>query len=191
MAEGIPLLELLLTIHPQRGGGDFLEIPLTGQEHSDGILLLLFLLRGVAGDLVGVDDGGAAGLAVFLGGGVQLLHDDLLHPLRAVQQVLQIVDLIPQCVGFPGALEDVFLVDVPQLDLRHIFRLNLVDAEANHQVGDHLSLLLRLTDDGDGLVNIQQDALQALQQVQLFLLLAQHEEDPPLHTVGAPCRPFL
>ena len=85
LAEGIPLLELLLTVHSQRGGGDFLEIPLTRQEHSDGILLLLFLLRGVAGDLVGVDDGGAAGLAVFLGGGVQLLHDDLLHPLGAVQ----------------------------------------------------------------------------------------------------------
>ena len=191
LAEGIPLLELLLTVHPQRGGGNLLEIPLTGQEHSDGILLLLFLLRGVAGDLVGVDDGGAAGLAVFLGGGVQLLHDDLLHPLGAVQQVLQIVDLIPQCVRLPGALEDVFLVDVPQLDLRHIFRLDLVDAEADHQIGDDLGFLLRLPDNADGLVNVQQDALQALQQVQLFLLLAQHEEDPPLHAVGTPRCPFL
>ena len=191
LAEGIPLLELLLTVHSQRGGGDFLEIPLTRQEHSDGILLLLFLLRGVAGDLVGVDDGGTAGLAVFLGGGVQLLHNDLLHPLRAVQQVLQIVDLIPQGVRLPGALENIFLVDVPQLDLRHIFRLDLVDAEADHQIGDDLGFLLRLPDNADGLVNIQQDALQALQQVQLFLLLAQHEEDPPLHAVGAPRRPFL
>ena len=140
---------------------------------------------------MGVDDGGAAGLTVFLSGGVQLLHNDLLHPLGAVQQVLQIVDLIPQCVGFPGALEDVFLVDVPQLDLRHIFRLNLVDAEADHQIGDDLGFLLRLPDNADGLVNIQQDALQALQKVQLFLLLAQHEEDPPLHAVGPPGSPFL
>ena len=191
LAEGIPLLELLLTVHSQRGGGDLLEIPLTGQEHSDGILLLLFLLRSVAGDLVGVDDGGAAGLAVFLGGGVQLLHNDLLHPLGAVQQVLQIVDLVPQGIGLLGAFEDVLLVDVPQLDLRHIFRLDLVDAEADHQIGDDLGFLLRLPDNADGLVNIQQDALQALQQVQLFLLLAQHEEDPPLHAVGAPRRPFL
>ena len=114
---------------------------------------------------MGVDDGGAAGLAVFLGGGVQLLHDDLLHPLRAVQQVLQIVDLIPQGVRLPGALENIFLVDVPQLDLRHIFRLDLVDAEADHQIGDDLGFLLRLPDNADGLVNIQQDALQALQQV--------------------------
>ena len=191
LAENISLLELLLAVHPQRGRSDLLEIPLPGQEHSDGILLLLFLLRGVAGDLVGVDDGGAAGLAVFLGGGVQLLHDDLLYPLGAIQQVLQIVDLIPQGVGFPGALEDVFLVDVPQLDLRHIFRLDLVDAETDHQVGDDLGFLLRLSDNADGLVNVQQDALQALQQVQLFLLLAQHEEDPPLHAVGAPRCPFL
>ena len=191
LAEGVTLLELLLAVHPQGGRGDLLEVAFPGQEHSDGILLLLFLLRGVAGDLVGVDDGGAAGLAVFLGGGVQLLHDDLLHPLRAVQQVLQIVDLIPQGVRLPGALENIFLVDVPQLDLRHIFRLDLVDAEADHQIGDDLGFLLRLPDNADGLVNIQQDALQALQQVQLFLLLAQHEEDPPLHAVGAPRRPFL
>ena len=191
LAEGISLLELLLAVHPQRGRSDLLEIPLPGQEHSDGIFLLLFLLRGVAGDLVGIDDGGTAGLTVFLSGGVQFLHNDLLHPLGAVQQVLQIVDLVPQGIRLPGPLENVFLVDVPQLDLRHIFRLDLVDAEADHQIGDDLGFLLRLPDNADGLVNIQQDALEALQQVQLFLLLAQHEEDPPLHAVGTPRRPFL
>ena len=140
---------------------------------------------------MGIDNGGAAGLAVFLGGGVQLLHNDLLHPLGAVQQVLQIVDLVPQGVGLLGALEDVLLVDVPQLDLRHVLRLDLVDAETDHQVGDDLGFLLGLPDDLDGLVNIQQDALEALQKVQLVFLLAQHEEDPPLHAVGPPGSPLL
>ena len=140
---------------------------------------------------MGIDDGGTAGLAVFLSGGVQFLHNDLLHPLGAVQQVLQIVDLVPQGIRLPGPLENVLFIDVPQLDLRHIFRLDLVDAEADHQVGDDLGLLLRLPDDGDGLVDIQQDALQTQQQMQLLLLAGEDEVYPPPHALRAPCDPLL
>ena len=60
-----------------------------------------------------------------------------------------------------------------QLDLRHILGLGLVDAEADHQVGHHLGLLLRLPDDADGLVDVQQNQLQALQEVELLPLLLQ------------------
>ena len=38
------------------------------------------------------------------------------------------------------------------------------------QIGDNLGLLLRLPDDLDGLVDIQQNPLKALEQVQLLLL---------------------
>ncbi len=50
-----------------------------------------------------------------------------------------------------------------QPNLRHIFCLNLINAESDHQVGDNLALLLRLADDPDRLVDIQQDFRKALQ----------------------------
>ena len=68
-----------------------------------------------------------------------------------------------------------------QLDLRHIFRLRLVDPEADHQVGDNLALLLRLADDLNRLVDIQQDFGKALQQMQLLLALGQVVKGAPAH----------
>ena len=88
-------------------------------------------------------------------------------------------------------LEDVLLIDIAQLDLRHVLRLHLIDAEGDHQIGDDLGFLLRLPDGTDGLVDVQQDALQTLQQVQLVLLLLQDEEHPALDALGAPSRPLL
>ena len=84
-----------------------------------------------------------------------------------------------------------FRSDVAEPDFRHVLRLHLVDAKANHQVGDDLGLLLRLPDDADGLVNVQQDALEALEEVELFPPLPQDEEHPPPHGLRAPGGPFL
>ena len=122
---------------------------------------------------------------------LQLAHDDLPDPGRLLQGVLQVGDLLLQVLGLLDPLEDILLVDIPQLDLRHIFRLDLVDAEADHQVGDNLGLLLGLPDDADGLVDVQQDALQAQQQVQLVLFAVQYEIHPPPHALRAPGRPLV
>ena len=83
---------------------------------------------------------------------------------------LQLFNLVFECFGLLRALQDIFLVDVAQLDLRHKLRLHLVDAEADHQVRHDLRLGLRLADDADGLVDVQQNLAQALQQVELFAL---------------------
>lgn len=63
------------------------------------------------------------------------------------------------------------LVDVPQLDLRHIFGLRFVDAEGDHQVGYDLLLRLGLADNLDGLVDVQQNLFEAQQQVELSFFL--------------------
>ena len=161
LAETVALLELLLAAHPQALGSDLLEVSLPGEEEMDGVLLHLLRLV-VDLDLVSVDNGGAAGLAVLPRRLVQLLHDDLFHPLGAAQNVLQVLDLVLEGGGLVDPLEDIFLVDVAEPDLRYVLRLDLVDAEADHQVGDDLGLLLRLPDDPDGLVDVQQNALEAL-----------------------------
>ena len=49
-----------------------------------------------------------------------------------------------------------------QLDLGHVLGLHLVDAEADHQVRHDVGLLLRLADDLDGLVDVEQDLFKAL-----------------------------
>ena len=127
----------------------------------DGVVLHLSLLH-IGLDLVAVHDGGSAGLAVFPGRLRQLVHQDLLQPPGGVQGVLQVGDLVLEGGGLVDTLEDILLVDVAELDLRHVLRLDLVDAEADHQVGDDLGVLLGLPDDLDGLIDVQQDPLEAL-----------------------------
>ena len=83
--------------------------------------------------LVGVgSDAGFALLAVLLGDGIQLLDNHIAELLLALEQLLQLRDLALQAVHFLRPLEDIFLIDVAQLDLRDKFRLNLIDAEADH-----------------------------------------------------------
>ena len=89
------------------------------------------------------------------------------------------------------AFEDILLVDVAQLDLRHVLRLDLVDAEADHQVGHHLGVLLRLPDDLDGLVDVQQDALEALEEVELVLLFLAGEVGAAADAVHPPGSPLI
>ena len=149
-------------------------------------LLLRFLRQ-----LMAVHDLRAAGDGVLLPHLRQLVDDDTADAGRLGQRVLQVGDLVGQRRRLRHALEDVLLVDVAQLDLRHILRLHLVDAEGDHQVGNDLRFLLRLPDGADGLVDVQQDALETLQQVQLVLLLFEDKVDPALDALGAPCRPLL
>ena len=186
----VTLLELLLAAHAQRLGGDLLKISLPGQKQRHGIvrrlLRLLLILR-----LMAENDLRFPGLGVLFPHLLQLSHDDLADAGGLLQGILQVLNFLLQGGGLLDPLEDVFFIDVAQLDLRHILRLNLVDAEADHQVGHYLRLLLGLADDLNGLVNVQQNALEALQKVQLLLLFVQHEVHPPPHAFRAPGQPLL
>ena len=51
--------------------------------------------------------------------------------------------------------------------------MGLIDAEANHQVGDNLAFLLGLAHNPHSLVNIQQNSAQALKQMHLIPFTAQ------------------
>jgi len=190
LPQAVALLELLLAGHPQGLGRDLLEIALPAQEQVDGVVLYRLLVR-LLRHLVTVYDLRPPWHGVLLLHVLQLADDDLADAARLGQGVLQVLDLVLQGAGLRHPLEDVLLVDVPQLDLRHVLRLHLIDAEADHQVGDDLGFLLRLTDDPDGPVDIQQDALQALQKVKLFLFLIQDEVHPALDAVSAPGGPLL
>ena len=138
-----------------------------------------------------VDDLGAAGHGVLFPHLSELPNDDLPDALGVVHGVLQVGDLGLQVVHFLGALQDIFLIDVAQADVGHKLGLDLVDSEADHQVGHHLGVLLGLPDDADGPVDVQQDAPQAFQQMQLILLLFHVVVDPAAHAVHTPGGPLL
>ena len=78
-----------------------------------------------------------------------------------------------------------------QLDLRHILRLHLVDTKCNHQVGDNILLRFGLPDDFDCFVDVQQNLLQAFQQMLFFLLFSQVEVDSALDAQLTEGNPFL
>ena len=107
------------------------------------------------------------------------------------QNVVQVGDVLLQLLDFPGALEDVLPVQVAQLDLGHIVGLHLVDAEADHQVGHDLGLLLGGADDVDGLVDVQQDGGQTLKQVQALFLAVQVEESAAADAFHPERRPLI
>ena len=143
-------------------GRDLFQVALAGKEHSDRVVrhrLFLggsFLLRQVVQNLA------AAGLRILLGYLVQLVDDDAAHPGGLCQHIVQVGNILFQLLDLAGALEDIFPVQVAQLDLGHIIGLYLVDAKADHQVGHDLALFLGGADDLDGLVDVQQDGGQAL-----------------------------
>ena len=187
----VSLLVLLVAGHPQGLGGDLFEVPLLGEEQIHRVVRGLVLLPLVLVGLVVIEDLRAAGNGVLLLHLGELVHDDLPDALGVVDGDLQVGDLRLQGVHLLGALEDILLIDVPQADIRHVLRLDLVDAEPDHQVGHHLRVLLGLPDDLDGPVDVQKDALETLQKVQLVLLLLHVEVDPPPHGLGTPGGPLL
>ena len=109
----------------------------------------------------------------------------------AVQGILQISDLLFQFVDGLSLLEDVFFVDITQLDFCHVISLDLIDTKADHQIGNNLIFQFGFPDDADGLIDIQQDPLQALQQVEAVFLLLDLEEQAALDAIGTPGGPLL
>ena len=138
-----------------------------------------------------VDDAGPAVFAVFVGDRVQLFDDHGADLALALQEVFQFGDLFFQIVDLLCALENIFFIDIAQLDFRDELRLHLVDAEADHQIWNDFRVGLRLADDADGLVDVEQDALEALEQVQLFGFFLLLVIDAAADAFGAPSRPLL
>ena len=109
----------------------------------------------------------------------------------AVEGGFQLGNLLLQLVDGLGLLQDILFVDIPQLDFRHVICLNFINPKANHQVGHHFLFQFRLPDDGDGLINIQQNPLQSLEQMEPVLLFLNLEVKAAADALGAPGCPLL
>ena len=187
----VPFLQLVGAGGAQALGGDLFQVALPGEEHRHRIIGHRILFGGVLPGGQVVEDLAAAGLAVLFGRRRQLLDDDPADAGGLGQDVVQVVDLLFQLLDLAGALEDILPVQVAQPDLGHILGLGLVDAEADHQVGHHLVLFLGLPDDPDGLVDVQQDGRQALQQMQPLFLAVQVVVGAAADAFGPEGRPLL
>ena len=187
----IALLELVGTGGAQALGRDLFQIALAGEEDRDRIIrddLFLgaaLLLRQVVQNLA------AAGLGVLFGHIVQLIDDDAADAGRLCQNIVQVSNVLFQLFDLTRPLEDILPVQVAQLDLGHIVGLHLVDAEADHQVGHDLGLLLGGADDVDGLVDVQQDGGQTLKQVQALFLAVKVEESAAADAFHPERRPLI
>ena len=172
-------------------GRDLFKVALPGKEHSHRVVRHSFFLGGSILFRQVVQDFAATGLAVFLCYIVQFVDDDAADAGGLCQHIVQVGNVLFQLLDLAGALEDVFPVQVSQLDLCHIVGLHLVNAKADHQVGHHLGLLLGGADDTDRLVDIQQDGSKTLQQVQPLFLAVQVVVGAAAHALNAERRPLL
>lgn len=136
------------------------------REHDGDRVLLDLGLQAYLDNLMGLNPARAPRHHVLLVDRGQLVADDLLDVLFAGEDLLKFGNLALELGDVLGAVEDVFLVDVAELKLGNKLGLGLVDIEAAHKVGHDLGLEFGATDDGDGLVDVEQDRLEAVQQVQ-------------------------
>ena len=187
----VPLLQLVGTGSAQALGRDLFKVALPGKEHGHRVVRHSFFLGGSILFRQVVQDFTATGLAVFFRYIVQFVDDDAANAGGLCQHIVQVGNVLFQLLDLAGALEDVFPVQVAQLDLCHIVGLHLVDAKADHQVGHHLGLLLGGADDADCLVDIQQDGGKTLQQVQPLFLAVQVVVGAAAHALNAERRPLL
>ena len=127
---------------------------------------------------------------IFLDDSFQLPNDDAAHLCIALEQAFQTSNLFFQRFCLGQTLENVFSVDMAQANLCDILRLLFVNAKAMHEVRHNIRVFLCIANDGNCLVDIQQNGLEAVQQVQLFLLLCQIIANGALFALCAPCCPF-
>ena len=95
----------------------------------------------------------------------QLFNNNVANLCLGFYDFLQLSYLVFKRFGLLRAFEYVLLVDVTQADIRDELGLNLIDAEAFHQVRDNIRVLFGLADDFNRLVNIQQNLAQTKQQM--------------------------
>ena len=66
-------------------------------------------------------------------------------------------DLLAEGVDLVDAVDEVFAVEVAELDFGDVLSLTLVDREALAEICDDLGFLLGIADDLDRLVDVEQD----------------------------------
>ena len=138
-----------------------------------------------------MDDLRLSFLAVLLRHSTQLFADDIFDLRIGFQRFVQVFDIFLKDLQFFDAFDDVFLVDITQFDLRDVFRLHFINVKPCHQVGyDHL-FLFRISDDGNGLIDIRKDLRQTLQQVEFFRFFLNIEGDLSADGIHTEIRPLL
>ena len=161
------------------------------REHDGDRVLLDLGLQAYLDDLMGLNPARAARHHVLLVDRCQLVADDLLDVLFAGEDLLKLGNLALELGDVLGAVENVLFVDVAELKLGDKLGLGLVDVETLHKVGYNLCLELSAADDGDGLVDVEQNCLKAVQQVQALGLFAQVKVNAATRGRNTPLDPLV
>ena len=117
--------------------------------------------------------------------------DDVFDLLLTGEDIVELGDVALELHDVPRAVHNVFLVDVAQLDFGHKLGLDLVNPEALHKVGYNVGFKLRAADNRDGLVDVEQDRLEAVEQMQAVGLLRKIEVHAATGRLDAPRDPLV
>ena len=161
------------------------------REHDGNRIFLDLGLQAYLDNLMGLNPARAARHHVLFVDRGQLVADDLLDVVLAGEDLLKLGNLTLKLSDVLGAVEDVLLVDVAELKLGNKLGLGLVDVETLHKVGHDLGLELGATDDGDRLVDVEQNRLKAVQQVQALGLFAQVKVNAATRGLNTPLDPLV
>ena len=140
---------------------------------------------------MGLDPTRAARHHILLVDRRQLVADDLLNVVLAGEDLLKLGNLTLELSDVFGAVEDVLLVDVAELKFGDKLGLGLVDVETLHKVGHDLGFEFGAADDGDGLVDVEQNCLEAVQKVQALGLFAQVKVNAATRGLNTPLDPLV
>ena len=101
------------------------------------------------------------------------------------QDILHLLDVGSELFDVLRSFENILAVEMTELDLGNIIRLDFINSEADHQIRNDLALLLGRADYLDSLVDIKENFLQALEQMKLILCLAQVKINSALDALGS------
>ncbi len=121
----------------------------------------------------------------------QLTTDNVFDFLLATQRGFKLGNFALELGNVLSAIKDVLFVDVAQLNLCHKLSLNLVDTKASHEVRHNVNLKLSATNNGNGLVDVEQNCLKAMEQVQAVALLLQVKRNAAARRIHAPSNPLF
>ena len=184
------LFQLLFAAHAERSRCDLFEVTTLRQKQVYRIIGNIFFVWFFL-DVRRIIEQCLSGLSVFFCGFFQLCNDDFLHLFRIRNGFFQFSNFLFQLVNLLRAFQNVFSIQVPQFDLRHIFRLNLINAEADHQIWYNICFFDGFPHDANCLINVQQDFFQTKEQMQFFLFFLEVEHQTAADTFQTECGPFL
>ena len=186
----VTFLKLMFAGHSKRLGSDFFEISLSCKEKIYRIIRNFFLFGNFCG-FAYVNNFTSSRLVIFLNDFLKIINNEIVDFFRVVKNNFHFGDLFFKVADVGCALEYIFTVKVAEFYFRNVFRLDLVDSEADHKVGNNFAFAFGFADNFYRLVNIKKNFLKTFEEMEFVFFAFKVKINSSANTFVSECDPFV